>query len=662
MATLVLALGTGAVVASAALFASCLRLRSTIAFLLASYLLASAEVVGATLVLSIGRWLDRGMLLVVIGALLGVAALVWLRLGWPRPPLSADLVSALRAVLSDRVVATMAALAVLAHAYLLAGALTIPQSTGDTLLYHLPRAALWKQQQAVAYIANSPDERINAFPPNAEIESMTSMILSGGDRYVSIVQLFALLFACVAIVGIARRLGLSPRAGVFGALAFSTFTVVTLQTPTALNDLVVASLLITCAYFAMGTSRVELPLTALALALALGTKLTAVFALPALAAFALASQPPRRWASLVLFGAVGALVGSYWLVVNFVHTGRPDAGVALDRGVDATERVRLSFMDLLELSDAESKGVLASPLWGVGALVLALAAAGVLAARGKSRASGVVAVTGAIAFFAVPMLWIWAQVADRAFGQIRAAVGLTAAASSGRVPEDLYESPMHSSYGLAFVALLLGAGALAVIEVRQRTLSVAALVALGSVPVTLLVVALALAYDPQHMRYIAFPVALASAVFGVALRLRIFAWAIVALTAATLAVTLGYFAPRPAGFAFLPENRDSDRSARWLVQGESGKGDPVAFRFMEEKIPADATLALAVERDTYLYPAWDARLRRTVLFVAEKGVVPATAGWLVVGPQHLVDTARLSRAGWRLELATSGGWRVFARS
>ena len=76
---------------------------------------------------------------------------------------------------------------------------------------------------------------------------------------------------------------------------------------------------------------------------------------------------------------------------------------------------------------------------------------------------------------------------------------------------------MHSSYGLAFVALLLGAGALAGSRAGQRTLSVAALVALGSVPVTLLIVALALAYDPQHMRYIAFPVALASAVFGVAL-------------------------------------------------------------------------------------------------------------------------------------------------
>src|SRR5207344_841781 len=106
----------------------------------------------------------------------------------------------------------------------------------------------------------------------AEIETMASMILSRGDRYVSLVQLVALVFTCAAIVGIARRLGLSRSAGMFGALAFATFTVVALQTPTALNDLVVASLLIACAYFAMAaaTSRVELPLAALALAMALG--------------------------------------------------------------------------------------------------------------------------------------------------------------------------------------------------------------------------------------------------------------------------------------------------------------------------------------------------------------------------------------------------------
>ena len=662
MGTFLLVLGTGAIAASAALFAACLRLRTTVAFLLASYLLASAEVVGVSLVLSIGRWLTRDALLLGAGTLLLAGVLTWVSLGRPRPPLSTENVRALRVALGDPVVAAVAGLAVVSHVYLLAGALTVPQGAGDTLLYHLPRAALWKQQHAVDYVANSPDERINAFPPNAEIESMTSMILSGGDRYVSIVQFVALLFTCVAIFGVSRRLGLSTRAGAFAALAYSTFTVVALQTPTALNDLAVASVLMACAYFAMSTSRAELALAALALALALGTKLTTVFLLPALALFALSSQPRRRWASLVLVGGVGAVAGSFWLVVNLGRTGRPDAGVVLDRGADPiAERIRLTLVDLLELSDAEGKGLLLSPLWGGGAFVVALFVAAVFAARKKSGASGIAVLVGALAFCAVPMLSIWALVAERAFGQVRSAIGLTSTAVGARVPEALYESPMHSSYGLGFVVLLLGAGTLVVLDVARRTLPVAALAALVSVPLTLVILAVVLAYDPQHMRYIAFPVALATAVFGVAARVRVLAWATVICTALTLTVTLAYFAPRPAGVALLPGNRDANRTARWLVQGESGRGDPAAFRFLEEEIPADATLALAVERDTYLYPAWDAGLRRTVLFEHENGSIPDAVDWLVVGPRHSVDTEGLSRAGWRLEFASPGGWSVFRR-
>ena len=49
MGALALVLGSGLVAASAALFASCLRFRSTVSFLLATYLLASAEIVALSL-------------------------------------------------------------------------------------------------------------------------------------------------------------------------------------------------------------------------------------------------------------------------------------------------------------------------------------------------------------------------------------------------------------------------------------------------------------------------------------------------------------------------------------------------------------------------------------------------------------------------------------
>ena len=176
------------------------------------------------------------------------------------------------------------------HLYLLVVAVAIPQSSPDTQLYHLPRAALWKQQHAVAYVRDVPDERVDASPPVAEIQIAATMILSGGDRYTTFVQLAALLAACLAIAGIARRLGLGLTEAAFGAVAFSTYTIVVLQTPTALNDLAVAGPLVACAYFAIRPARVDLVLAALALALAVGTKLTTVLVLPVLIAFVLAAN------------------------------------------------------------------------------------------------------------------------------------------------------------------------------------------------------------------------------------------------------------------------------------------------------------------------------------------------------------------------------------
>jgi hypothetical protein len=659
--TLILGCAFAFVVATAALVSSCLRLRSTVGILLAGYLLATTEIVVVSLALSPARALTRLAVIAVIAAAFVLALVLWLWCERPRPAL-APVAHALRDALDDWAVAALAALAVAVHLYLLLVSLTFPQSLPDTLTYHLPRAALWKQQHAVAYVLDAPDNRIDAFPPVAEIETMASMVLSDGDRYVGLVQFLALAGASGAIVGIARRLGLSRRAALFGALAFATFTVVALQAPTALNDLVVASLLVVCAYFALGSSRVELGLAATALALGLGAKGTVIYALPILAAFVLASQPRSRWWSLAGAGAAGLAGGSFWFVLNLVETGDPRGGVTLDRDVDPLlERVRMSFVDLFELSNAEGTGLLASPLWGLGVLVVASVVGAVLAIRGHRRAGGVALVVGVLAFFATPLIVTWAHVADRVLAHARSAVGLGSGPAS-RLPPGFIESPMVSSYGLAFVVLFIGAGVLVVVDVQRRRLPGAALVALVGVPSSVLLTALTMAYDPQRMRYVAFSVALAATVFGTALRVRSLAWTSVSLTAVTLAFSVAYFVPRPAGLALLAANRTPDRSARWFVQAESGAGDLDAFHFLADRIPPGATIALDVVPSTYLYPAWDAELRRTVLFVPAGGQVPENAEWLVVGPSRPTNAGRLTAGGWRLQLASSGGWRIFRRT
>jgi len=316
--------------------------------------------------------------------------------------------------------------------------------------------------------------------------------------------------------------------------------------------------------------------------------------------------------------------------------------------------------DLLELSDVDNTALLASPLWGLGALTVALVVALVLWRRSRV-AAGVSVLVGAIAFLAAPMLVIWAQVAARVVSHAANAIGLDVAGPAGRLPEGFVESPMHSSYGVAFVILLFGAGVLVVADVTRRRRSVAALAALCGVPVTLLATAIVLGYDSQRMRYLVFAAALAAAVFGIVLRVRALAWAAVAATVVSATVSAVYFIPRPAGLAVLPGNRSSDMAARWFVQAGGGGGDAAAFRFLEERISSDATIALDLVSNTYSYPAWDAHLRRTIVFVPQDGTVPDGARWLVVGPSRIVDEAHLEETGWQLQLESPRGWRIYGR-
>ena len=466
---------------------------------------------------------------------------------------------AARFALRDRAVLVLATLAVITHLYLLVVAVAIPQSSPDTQLYHLPRAALWKQQHAVAYVRDVPDERVDASPPVAEIQIAATMILSGGDRFTTLVQLAAMIASCLAIAGIARRLGLGVTEAAFGAVAFSTFTIVVLQTPTALNDLALAASLVVCAYFATGRSRADLVLAALALAVAVGTKLTTIFVLPVLVLFVLAATPRSRWPALGVAGVAGIAAGSLWYVVNVVETGKLDGGLSAaspqiaDHALGPTlERIGMLSRDFLEMSGAEGGGWLRSPTPGViAALALLVVSAALFLAR-RRRAAAVAALAAVSTVVLYPMLATWVVVAGRAARQVLVTARLSDVAPARRVPLQLYESNIHSAYGIAFLVLFIWVGAIVVRDVTRRRLPLAAAVAIASPLLFILILALSLDYDPIRIRFVAFPVALATAVLGICVRIRPLAWSAVGLTAATLVDSRGVLHPASRGTRAAP--------------------------------------------------------------------------------------------------------------
>ena len=161
----------------------------------------------------------------------------------------------MRDALRDPLVATMSLVAMVALAYAVALGVGTPPNDWDSVIYHLPRAALWYQQGHVGYVEGTSDERIDVAPPHAEIGILFTMLLSRSDRWMSLVQTTSLLALATTVFALGRRVGLDLRQALFGALVFLCLPLLLLQAGTALNDIVVAAFLAAAVLFALAPGR-----------------------------------------------------------------------------------------------------------------------------------------------------------------------------------------------------------------------------------------------------------------------------------------------------------------------------------------------------------------------------------------------------------------------
>jgi hypothetical protein len=390
---------------SSALLALRLAAGSTGTFAVGTYVAWVCQIVVLSLVLSPFGALGRN------GYLAG-AAVVWAaaaagQLLRPAQPLGAR--AAARAIVTavrgDRLLGLFAAVVALELAYAAAIALLTPPADDDSLQYHLARPALWLQQGSLGTFGDVFDFRLNAFPPNAELVYGFLLSVWGGDRIVAVVNLLAAV-ALTAAVGVgARRLGLGAREAAFGALLAASLPVVALQAPSTLTDLQVATLATCGAALLLRRAGGDLALGSVSGALALGAKVTGVFALPVLAAVACLTWRPRWWRGLLAVGAASA-VGAYWYVWNAAREGSPLGETSPDQRASADPRVWLAQvlrmgLNLLDLPGAVGHDVF---VYTLAALGLALAAALVAVLRRRRGARDLLLAAALVA--AVPLLAI----------------------------------------------------------------------------------------------------------------------------------------------------------------------------------------------------------------------------------------------------------------
>ena len=655
MWTLAFFAGLGMVGVTSWLIARRLRAPTVTGFVLSAYLVGCTEIIALTLVLSVTRSLRWWTLLAAVGAVL-VAALALTRRSRPRTSLVEGL-EAFRRGLREPIVALLALVVALGLGYSAALGLLTPPNDWDAMSYHLARAALWIQQGAVAYVDSSPFAPINAYPPNAEIGAVFTLILSHGDRYVGLVQFSAMLATATAVFGVGRRIGLELSAALFGALVFLTLPVVVLQNWTALNDLVVASFLMTSTYYLLGTTRLDLVLGGLSLALATGTKFTAFIALPLVALVALAGHPRSRLPKVALAIVGGSAVGGYWLVVNLVNTGSIDAGAAdaldqsPDRSPDAvlarTTRLLVHFADSLALE----RDVVLFPTVGALLIVLALVVDQPPIRRWVLMVLGI----GLVASIPVAMRTV-GDLFLRAHEKVWLTLGSRDLAFLDGNRDQHSPSTVFSYFGpLGFVLVVAGIvlGALAV----RRRITPPVTLALATAPILFaLTLSIAISYDPFRGRFFLFPVALAASTWGLALTHRWLAWGATAIAVVTVPLSFVHSTEKPLDHSLFDKGASAsvwgkprETVQTWLRS--DGTSDVVDF-FAHE--PQSGRVGLRIAADDWIYPYFGRTLGRDVVFVAE-GPIDPSLDWLVIGPDH----GGRPGAHWSLALRTADRWRVY---
>ena len=649
---LLLVASTALVAATGLVLAARLTRGRLTELLLAAYILSFAEIVVLSLLLSVGSSLTTSS---VIGSIL-VLFCIAIAACWPprfrrfrspgRPLLQALCEPSVTAV-------ALGALGVIA--YSMALALFTPAAEQDAIEYHLARAAFWRQQESVSYIDGAEYAPLNAYPPNAEIAMALTMILTGTGRFAPLVQLVAAIATALAVFGIARRIGIGLRPALLTGFVFVTLPAVALQASTGLNDIVIASLVATAAFFLIRDTRPNLLLAGIAVALLIGSKLTGIFALPGLALIAVLAHRQRPLRALTAL-ALGAALGSYWYVVNLIETGDPLGGISSERPaadpVAAIARVVRLGLNVLELPGAVGLDRL---LFVAAAVLVGLAA---FCSQG-SRQQRIVRAFAAggmtlSALTVIPLASFLTRVSQKLFYELgRADVGYLDPERSATKA-----SPIFSWYGPLGVLLTILVCPLVLRAVRRRAISPVALVLVAAPAIWIVAIGVTTPYlEWNGGRFALGGFALAAAGWGFVLRIPPVAWATAALTLVTTTLAFVHLHDKPSGLRLLePVSEPSVWSQpAWAVQATDHPDLRALLRYVHANIPADANLAVEPMGGRNAgrlppFPLFGTKLSRTVYFAGsvdkarrkdshwailhENGIRSCEEGWKTVFRRH----------------------------
>ena len=341
-----------ALVVAGALVASCLRIRSVLEHVLATYVLAWTWVVAVTSALSPAGLVTRGWLTA------GYRVRARAARSQPGSGSAARAPPAFRPALAECAARCATRRCSCSRSRWRSAPRIRPRSRSsrpvnewDSLGYHVARAMFWQPGAAARLRRRAPSSRgstsTRRTPRSGSSRRSSSRAATATSRSPSSPPTRAL---AIGVAALARRIGLGVPEAIFGALAFATLPIVAVQASSALNDLVVASFLVAAAVFALRPGNASLVLFA-ARARARARHEVHRRSSPYRRSCwsPLLGRTPRDWPRLALAGLGGAALGSAWYVVNLVETGEFDGGLAERR---RAARVALTSLDRDDLHAA----------------------------------------------------------------------------------------------------------------------------------------------------------------------------------------------------------------------------------------------------------------------------------------------------------------------
>ncbi|BAT51762.1 unknown protein [Nostoc sp. NIES-3756] len=164
---------------------------------------------------------------------------------------------------------TPVSLVLLAGVAFIVGTVTIiaivaPPNNWDSMTYHMARVVHWIQNRSLAHYPTYYSAQL-VHPPFAEIAILHLQILSGGDRFANLVQVFSMIGSIIGSSLIAQQLGADRRGQIFATVFCATLPMGILQSSSTQNDYVVCFWLVCLAHFVLLTLPYKNPPTYLVL-------------------------------------------------------------------------------------------------------------------------------------------------------------------------------------------------------------------------------------------------------------------------------------------------------------------------------------------------------------------------------------------------------------